>query len=80
MSCGWRPTCSRQGRKQRCACSARHSKCSQNGRTFSNRHGPVDHRHYQYVPTFILRGLTELHLEFTLAEAAPSPEHAITEQ
>lgn len=25
-------------------------------------------------------GLTELHLEFTLAEAALSPEHAITEQ
>jgi len=23
-------------------------------------------RNYQYVPTFILRGLTELHLEFTL--------------
>ena len=23
-------------------------------------------RGYEYVPTFILRGLTELHLEFTL--------------
>jgi len=22
-------------------------------------------RHYQYVPTFILRGATELHVEFT---------------
>jgi cytochrome P450 family 150 subfamily A5 len=30
-------------------------------------HGPVNDRHYQYVPTYILRGLTELHLEFTPA-------------
>jgi cytochrome P450 len=30
-------------------------------------HGPADARRYQYVPTFILRGLTRLHLEFTLA-------------
>ena len=28
-------------------------------------HGPADARRYQYVPTFILRGLTRLHLEFT---------------
>jgi cytochrome P450 len=27
-------------------------------------HGPANDRHYQYVPTYILRGLTELHLEF----------------
>ncbi|ORX19715.1 cytochrome P450 [Mycobacterium xenopi] len=27
-------------------------------------HGPADNRHYHYVPTYILRGLTELHLEF----------------
>ncbi|MEV7015921.1 cytochrome P450 [Streptomyces sp. NPDC093991] len=27
-------------------------------------HGPADDRRYSYVPTFILRGLTELHLEF----------------
>jgi cytochrome P450 len=33
-----------------------------------DNHGPADDRHYSYVPTFILRGLTELHLEFTLAE------------
>ncbi|HWU12333.1 MAG TPA: cytochrome P450 [Streptomyces sp.] len=32
-------------------------------------HGPVDARHYSYVPTFILRGLTELHLEFDTAES-----------
>ena len=28
-------------------------------------HGPPDARRYRYVPTFILRGLTHLHLEFT---------------
>jgi cytochrome P450 family 150 subfamily A5 len=28
-------------------------------------HGPAGHRHYDYVPTYILRGLTQLHLEFT---------------
>jgi hypothetical protein len=27
-------------------------------------HGPADNRRYRYVPTYILRGLTELHLEF----------------
>jgi cytochrome P450 len=31
-------------------------------------HGPADARRYQYVPTFILRGLTRLHLEFTAAD------------
>ncbi|OSC39941.1 cytochrome P450 [Mycobacterium decipiens] len=30
-------------------------------------HGPANNRRYQYVPTYILRGLTELHLEFTRA-------------
>ena len=28
-------------------------------------HGPPDARRYDYVPTFILRGLTALHLEYT---------------
>ena len=28
-------------------------------------HGPPDARRYQYVPTFILRGLTRLHMRFT---------------
>jgi cytochrome P450 len=28
-------------------------------------HGPADARRYSYVPTFILRGLTRLHLEYT---------------
>ena len=30
-------------------------------------HGPEDDRRYAYEPTFILRGLTELHLRFTPA-------------
>lgn len=30
-------------------------------------HGPAGDRHYRYVPTYILRGLTELNLEFTPA-------------
>ena len=28
-------------------------------------HGPAGDRRYQYIPTYILRGLTELHLEFS---------------
>ena len=32
-------------------------------------HGPVDARRYQYMPTYILRGLTQLHLEFTPVKA-----------
>jgi cytochrome P450 len=31
-------------------------------------HGPADARKYRYLPTYILRGLTHLNLEFTLAE------------
>jgi cytochrome P450 len=31
-------------------------------------HGPADGRRYRYLPTFILRGLTRLNLEFTPAE------------
>jgi hypothetical protein len=34
-------------------------------RIAEDRHGPADDRRYQYVPAFILRGLTELHVEFT---------------
>lgn len=30
-------------------------------------HGPPDDRSYHYVPTFILRGLTRLHITFTPA-------------
>jgi cytochrome P450 len=32
-------------------------------------HGPIAARRYSYVPTYILRGLTRLHLEFTPAPA-----------
>jgi cytochrome P450 len=39
-------------------------------RICERKHGPADARRYRYLPTFILRGLTRLHLEFTLAEAA----------
>ncbi|MEV0358305.1 cytochrome P450 [Nocardia sp. NPDC050697] len=31
-------------------------------------HGPADARKYHYLPTFILRGLTSLHLELDVAE------------
>ncbi len=33
-------------------------------------HGPPDARQYQYMPTYILRGLMQLHLEFTPAETS----------
>ncbi len=36
-------------------------------RISDEHHGPANERRYQYVPTYILRGLTELHLEFTPA-------------
>jgi hypothetical protein len=29
------------------------------------RHGPADDRRYTYEPTYILRGLSELHITFT---------------
>ena len=32
-----------------------------------SEHGPAGERRYQYVPTYILRGLTRLHIEFTPA-------------
>ncbi|HEY6574675.1 MAG TPA: cytochrome P450 [Mycobacterium sp.] len=41
-------------------------------RISEEKHGPVGHRNYRYIPTFILRGLTELHLEFDLNEARES--------
>jgi cytochrome P450 len=33
-------------------------------RISEEHHGPVGDRRYTYEPTFIMRGLTELHLEF----------------
>jgi cytochrome P450 len=37
-----------------------------------SQHGPAGDRHFNFEPTFILRGLSELHLEFTPV-AAPVP-------
>ncbi len=37
-------------------------------RLSEEHHGPAGARRFNYVPTFILRGLTELHLEVTPAE------------
>jgi cytochrome P450 family 150 subfamily A5 len=34
-------------------------------RISESAHGAADGRHYDYVPTYILRGLTRLHLEFS---------------
>ena len=36
-------------------------------RISERRHGPADARRYRYLPTYILRGLTRLHLEFDVA-------------
>jgi cytochrome P450 len=36
-------------------------------RISESAHGPVGDRQYAYVPTYILRGLTQLNLEFTPA-------------
>lgn len=33
-------------------------------RISESHHGPADDRRFRYLPTYILRGLTELHLEF----------------
>ncbi|HZU79702.1 MAG TPA: cytochrome P450 [Acidimicrobiales bacterium] len=37
-------------------------------RISEEQHGPAGARRYSYVPTYILRGLTRLHLEFTPAD------------
>jgi cytochrome P450 len=37
-------------------------------RIAESHHGPAGARRYHYVPTFILRGLTRLYLEFTPSE------------
>ncbi len=39
-------------------------------RLSEREHGPAGARRFSYVPTFILRGLTRLQLEFTLPEGA----------
>ena len=38
-------------------------------RNTPEHHGPAGARTYRYVPTFILRGLTRLHIRFTPAGA-----------
>jgi cytochrome P450 len=43
---------------------------TRNIRISEEHHGPPGARRYQYVPTFILRGLTKLHIEFDPAEKA----------
>ncbi|MEO7656686.1 MAG: cytochrome P450 [Sphingomicrobium sp.] len=40
-----------------------------NIRVSEKAHGPIDARRYTYLPTFILRGLTHLYLEFDPVEA-----------
>ncbi|MEY9836528.1 cytochrome P450 [Streptacidiphilus sp. EB103A] len=39
-------------------------------------HGPDDARRFQYLPTFILRGLTHLNLDITPADITPAEETA----
>ena len=41
---------------------------TRNIRICEQHHGPAGARRYDYVPTFILRGLTQLHIEFDRAE------------
>ena len=38
-------------------------------RLSEEHHGPQGARHFEYVPTWVLRGLQQLHIEFTPAEA-----------
>jgi cytochrome P450 len=45
-------------------------------RISERHHGPADNRRYQYVPTYILRGVTRLHLEFTPPPVAEPPQGA----
>lgn len=41
-------------------------------RIAQDKHGPPGARRYRYVPTFILRGLTDLHVEFSPVEGQRS--------
>lgn len=40
----------------------------------ADEHGPADDRHYRYEPTYILRGLTDLHIRFTPRDASAPRE------
>jgi hypothetical protein len=37
-------------------------------RLAEEHHGPPSARHYRYEPTWVLRGLSDLHLQFTPGE------------
>ena len=39
-------------------------------RLSEEHHGPPSDRHFDYEPTWVLRGLHQLHIEFTPAEVA----------
>jgi len=41
-------------------------------RISEEKHGPAGDRKYRYIPTFILRGLIDLHLEFDVVESKGS--------
>ncbi|HXW38163.1 MAG TPA: hypothetical protein VEJ44_00600, partial [Acidimicrobiales bacterium] len=43
-------------------------------RIAETHHGPPHARRYDYMPTYILRGLTRLHLEFSPREDGRRPE------
>jgi cytochrome P450 len=45
-------------------------------RISESAHGPAGERRYDYVPTYILRGLSRLQLEFTPVAAATAPASA----
>ena len=38
-------------------------------RLSEEHHGPADDRRFEYEPTWVLRGLRELHIEFTPVDA-----------
>ncbi|WP_040701857.1 cytochrome P450 [Nocardia vinacea] len=40
----------------------------------ADEHGPADDRRYRYEPTYILRGLTDLHIRFTPRDASAPRE------
>ena len=37
-------------------------------RLSEEHHGPPDARRFEYAPTYVLRGLEQLHLEYTTVE------------
>ncbi len=41
---------------------------TRNIRLSEEHHGPPEQRRFHYEPTWVLRGLTSLHLEFTAVE------------